>query len=321
MNTMDIETLDLIKKNGATIGARRRGSICQHALYRNIREATAKNMTIIGFPRTGYRLYRFNQCGHEQEIRPCHIRGGRRFFKCEQCFTQKIEAEALASRCPWLDKYGVKGFSGLTLIGSGKNSTYRTYRFNRCGHEREFQLTNVRNNTVKCKECVANRLQGEADASGLTVIGASTHPARRLYRFNKCGHEQHILTPHVREGFIVCHSCEVTSLDQPSDIYLLKIKVEYFDWLKLGYTRDLKYRISRYGLPSCASTTTLALRSFDTGREARSVEGSLHTKYRKKKLNINVMKKFHTTSGFDECYPIYMLDTLSSELNNRRIPI
>ena len=53
---------------------------------------------------------------------------------------------------------------------------------------------------------------------------------------------------------------------------------------------------------------------FETGRQAHRFEASLHTKYLRKRLPVKKMKEFFSYSGGNECYPLEMLDTLTSEL-------
>ena len=73
-----------------------------------------------------------------------------------------------------------------------KNSNYRTYRFNKCGHEQEIRTGNIRNNQIRCHQCLQNRLNSEAKAVGLTLIGAGRNKHYRTYCFDECGHEQEI---------------------------------------------------------------------------------------------------------------------------------
>ena len=51
----------------------------------------------------------------------------------------------------------------------------------------------------------------------------------------------------------------------------------------------------------------LVVIDFETGREAEKYKNSLHTKYKRRRLPIKRMKKFHTKNGLKECYPIKML--------------
>jgi len=73
-------------------------------------------------------------------------------------------------------------------------------------------------------------------------------------------------------------------------------------------------RISQYGLPQTAEVSTVASLSFDTGNEAHTVEASIHTRYKRKRLPRKELEIFHTKGGADECYPVTMLDALLAEL-------
>ena len=155
----------------------------------------------------------------------------------------------------------------------------------------------------------------EAEAVGLTLIGKGKNALYRTYRFNKCKHEQEISIGNVRKNNFICNTCEETSRDLPSKVYLLKIQSGSFIWLKLGYAKTVKTRIKQYGLPEDAKAKRLKVIDFDTGREAHRYESSLHKKYIRKRLPIKKMKEFHKR-GFNECYPLEMLDTLLEELES-----
>ena len=89
----------------------------------------------------------------------------------------------------------------------------------------------------------------------------------------------------------------------PSQIYLLHIEVSGFDWLKLGYSRDIENRVKQYGLPTNAKIKLICTVQFPTGKEAHKVEASLHKKFNKQKLSKTKMSKFHQAQGASECYP------------------
>lgn len=170
----------------------------------------------------------------------------------------------------------------------------RLYRFNACGHEHELQLGKVRKNSFGCGQCVQAKLNREAEAVDLTLLGPGKNARYRLYRFNACGHEQEILTGGVRLDNFVCNQCEETSRDLPSHVYLLEIQVGEENWLKLGFAKTVSSRIKRYGLPKSAKITKLVVIDFETGREAHEYEASLQTKYKRRRLPLKRMKKFHT---------------------------
>ena len=65
---------------------------------RHIEEAKATGLKLLGAGRNAfYRTYRFDMCGHEQEIRVDKVRQGKD-FKCNQCLADKLNEEAVLSR-------------------------------------------------------------------------------------------------------------------------------------------------------------------------------------------------------------------------------
>ena len=262
-------------------------------------EAKAASLTLIGPGRNNLnRTYRFKKCKHEQEIALGSVRDNT--FGCRECFADQLQAEAKAV--------------GLTLIGSGRNRFYRTYRVNRCKHKQEFRTTEIRRNSFRCDQCLQKKLQAEAKAVGLTMIGPGKNYLNRTYRFNKCRHEQEFGVSNVRANYFVCHICEETSRDFPSNLYLLRIKLDSVEWLKLGYAKTVEERVKTYGLPVGAEITQAIILPFDTGRAAHEAEAFIHKKYKTKRLSSRKMKKYHTVSGYEECYPIGLLKKLSTEI-------
>ena len=213
--------------------------------------------------------------------------------------TRKLQAEAKAV--------------GLTLIGAGRNHYYRTYRIDQCRHKQEFRTTEIRRNSFRCDQCLQKKLQAEAKAVGLTLIGPGKRSYQnRTYRFNKCRHEQELGVSNVRRNYIVCHTCEETSRDLPSNMYLLRIKVGSMEWVKLGYAKTVAERVKTYGLPAEAEIMQVNILPFDTGRAAHEAESSIHKKCKSKRLSSRKMKKYHTVSGYEECYPIDLMGKLST---------
>jgi predicted adenine nucleotide alpha hydrolase (AANH) superfamily ATPase len=324
------------------------------------KEAKAQNLSLLTTPPgsklKSQRLYRFNECEHEQVISPANVRKGKD-FKCNECFEIKLNKEAKDA--------------GLRLIAKGKNTQYRRYRFLKCAHEREITTGAVRKGKdFKCNECFEIKLNKEAKDAGLRLIGKAnnknanyrqyeilkclhrqditTSNARtggyycsqcqvikhakeasaggltlveegkdsnyRVFSFNECGHIQEIHLSAVRDGNFVCNTCEETSRDLPSEVYMLKIVVGSFSYLKLGYTNNLIYRIKRYKLPESASLSRVKILKFKKGRDAHQFESFLHIKYKANVIDQVAMQRFHPGSGSTECYPLDMLDTLMDEL-------
>ena len=162
-------------------------------------EAKIVGLTLIGAGRDAYyRTYRFDECEHEQEIRRDLVRNNS--YRCQQCQLDKFQDEAKAV--------------GLTLIGAGRDANYRTYRFDECEHEQEIQMALVRNNSYRCQQCQLDKIQDEAKAVGLTLIGAGKNKNYKTYRFNKCKHEQEIAPVKVRRSIFRCQTCLQKKLEK-----------------------------------------------------------------------------------------------------------
>ena len=108
--------------------------------------------------------------------------------------TQKHRAEAEAA--------------GLVLIGTGKNRAYRMFQFLDCEHKQEIQTSHIRTGRFRCCQCLDQKLNSEANAAGLILIGSSVRGnLYRTYKFQSCGHEQEFGLSKVREKNIRCQQC------------------------------------------------------------------------------------------------------------------
>lgn len=84
-----------------------------------------------------YRRYRFNACGHEDDLAINNVRRGQ--FKCKTCLDSKHKDEA--------EKRGLK------ILGRGQRGhLYRRYLL-ACGCEADIQVGGVRNGYFKCPTC------------------------------------------------------------------------------------------------------------------------------------------------------------------------
>jgi hypothetical protein len=269
------------------------------------KEAKAQNLSLLTTPPgsklKSQRLYRFNECEHEQVISPANVRKGKG-FKCNECFEIKLNKEAKDA--------------GLRLIGkaNNKNANYRQYEILKCLHRQDITTSNARTGGYYCSQCQVIKHAKEASAGGLTLVEEGKDSNYRVFSFNECGHIQEIHLSAVRDGNFVCNTCEETSRDLPSEVYMLKIVVGSFSYLKLGYTNNLIYRIKRYKLPESASLSRVKILKFKKGRDAHQFESFLHIKYKANVIDQVAMQRFHPGSGSTECYPLDMLDTLMDEL-------
>jgi hypothetical protein len=208
---------------------------------------------------------------------------------------------------------------GCKLLGKAqkKGNSYRLYEL-KCGHLQEVMIVNMLNGDFACKTCLNNRLAREAEAQGCKLLGKGRNANFRLYELS-CGHRQEMTTRHMRTNAFACQTCEETSRTKPSNLYLLHVKVESDEWLKLGYAKDVSLRVSKYGLSESAIVTTVRQLHFDTGNEAHLAEAAIHSRHIHKRLPQKYMKPFHTVGGWNECYPVTMLDTLLEEFESLKL--
>jgi hypothetical protein len=281
-------------------GAMRLGKFeCRICLDQKLKaEAKAQKCKLLrDGSRKGCRFYEL-PCRHEQEVDMGCMRVGR--FKCQTCFDQSLKLEAEAQGCK--------------LLGDGRNTQIRNYLLS-CGHEQEVFTTMMRTGEFQCSSCTERTHAVEAEAHNCELLGAAPERGThyRTYRLS-CGHERAISLQNMRLGDFLCQTCEETSRTLPSNVYLLHIKVDSDEWLKLGFAKIVDTRVSKYGLPQGAVVTTVYSLPFDTGNEAHAVEADIHKRYKRKRLTKKQMEVFHAKSGFNECYPLTMLDTLLAEL-------
>lgn len=193
---------------------------------------------------------------------------------------------------------------GLELIGPGRNANRRTYRWAACGHVAEYETSNVRDGRARCQQCIDQRLIEEAAAVGLALIGPGRNAQHRTYRWTACGHSAGYQTGNVRDGHVLCRTCNDTSRTKPGYIYLLRIECDGAGWLKLGYAKRVDTRTKGYGLPSHATIEVLRSVPYSTGEEAHRVEASIHGRLAKYRISSEIMACYHRRGGYSECYPV-----------------
>lgn len=289
----------------------------------------------------GKSLYKFKDCGHFKEINPAYVARGS--FRCNECLTNKYKSEAESHGLEFVKKvrgktgiYRFKGCGhvqeiltksvadggfrcsicltekhkkeaeeiGLELVGKAENVSYRRYRFKACGHEQEIAITSVRNKEVKCSVCYEKSLREEAIKVGLELIGDSEKDGYRRYKILSCGHEKDIRIVRVRDGIFYCDECCERSWSKPAYVYKLKITCEGFTWFKIGYSNNVKNRIIDFGLPENSVVEIIESILYPTAEEAMIVEQRIHKELEEYSFDKSLMKKYHTISGFTECFAV-----------------
>lgn len=241
-------------------------------------------------------------CGHEQRVQHSAMRVGR--FRCQTCQQHKFEQEAEAQGCE--------------LLGEGTSCHNRLYQLP-CGHKQIIETGNMRRGEghFQCQICLGEKLVEEAQVHDCQLLGKGRNINHRTYLL-PCEHEQEITLQNMRLGNFLCQTCEETSRSLPSNVYLLHIKVDSDEWLKLGYAKSVDFRASQYGLPPGAKVRSVKSLPFDTGNDAHAFEAAIHTRHKRKQLPQKHVKALGMKSGFKECYPVTMLDTLIDELKKAK---
>jgi len=212
----------------------------------------------------------------------------------------------------YIEEAKIHGFEYLGAASENSPSFYRKYKITSCGHIVDAVPVNVRNKSLRCIECFNLKINEEAAAVGLELISKIKS---KLYEYKlPCGHIQEIFTSAVRTNEWICRTCHSSYFDLPSELYLLKIKSKDFEWLKLGYSRNLAVRIRSYKLQNSEVSQIRSIK-FKTGREVIQIEQKLHSKYFQYRLNPDKMKEYHTQDGYTECYPIEMLEEFLHEFD------
>ncbi|MDB4071635.1 hypothetical protein N9512_04160 [Amylibacter sp.] len=265
-------------------------------------EAQKHNLTFLGEGRnSSYKNYRFNNCGHTRDILPSSIR----------------KYTAICIQCIKDEKFNSIEKLGLEYIGKSSDGDTNKVRvrFNSCKHERDMYSSSIKSGFARCDICYDKKFINEADEAGLILIGSGKDGNYRTYTFKRCDHQQEIQLIHVREKSFKCNTCNESSRDLPSNVYLLKITILNESWIKLGFAKNVVHRLSTYGLPQDAEVDIIKTISFDTGKSAHKFENSLKNKYSNFNLSPEKMIKYHKFSGHTECFKNEILSKLIDDLS------
>jgi len=264
-------------------------------------EAAQAGLEIIGKQEKDY-IYKL-PCGHSKVISGKCVRSGG--WRCIECYEEKIKQAAFEF--------------GFEYLGESSNGPhYRLCRVISCGHLKNVQIHDITSRPRKgvCKECIEAKHKDEATLADLELVGMSDNgnPNYRKYRTNCCNTEHDLMVTHVRRNSYTCPSCGNSHLDNYSDLYLYKMTNGDFSWLKLGFSNNVLRRLVEYDLVKGTDSVLLKTTRLPTGRLAIKTEKKIHSKFKRDKLDSNEMRKYFNVSGFNECYPLEMLDILLEEL-------
>ncbi|MGL4763828.1 MAG: hypothetical protein ACRC2N_02120 [Aeromonas sp.] len=232
-------------------------------------EAAEQGLRIIGKGKNQtYRLYLLS-CGHEQEIKLCHVRTGR--FKCRSCHPKNdFEQEAAVA--------------GLEIVGESPNTGNRVYRFINCGHVQEIQLHHVRSGKFECRGCIREKHEQEAAVAGLEIVGESPNTDKRVYRCIGCGHCREFEVVRVRSGAVKCPACASSAYSNGFDptkagsCYLFRWEHPEtgHQFLKFGITnRKVETRITEQQAKTAYKPFQIVNVAYPSGHVAKELERDL----------------------------------------------
>ena len=188
------------------------------------------------------------------------------------------------------------------------------YKFDDCGHIREMPYPHVEKGKFRCDICFWDNWHERLADKGVQVIADGATKQTRLFKILGCGHIQEMNVNAVMDGYFVCRTCNETAMAKPSNLYLLRMIAPEFEWLKLGYAKNINRRVKQYALPSTVAVEQLYIVPTDTGEEARNMETAIKKKFYKDNLNGETMKQWHRLSGFTECFKISSRKIMINEL-------
>lgn len=158
------------------------------------KEAESVGLDLVSFSDSGdsrYRVYKFANCGHSAELAVVNVRNNN--FTCKSCLENNLANDANAA--------------GIEMLGASTLSKcYRKYKLS-CGHTQDICTPDVRRRNFRCRTCLSEKVEKDAEIAGLKIVGSSSKGC--LYRryILPCGHEQDITVNNVRISSFGCKEC------------------------------------------------------------------------------------------------------------------
>jgi hypothetical protein len=302
-------------------------------------EATEQGLTLLS--RTSdpnHNKYKFNDCGCTQYIQPTHVRRGN--TKCKTCFLRNLVDKVHNKGCAFVSKEDC-GNGFLMIIKpcgclsktsyQSLDSSYSTcslcfkediirvasengyvitkslgggkfeITIDSCQHSKVVHNQQIFRNNIVCRIC-------NKPAKSETKVKSTDN-----YKL-PCGHIRPVSENRIRHQRWVCDICENSHSLKPTIIYLIKIKTADFEWLKLGFAKNIKYRWQMYSIKN-AEYETLRTIEFATTKDAARIERGLHSIFKHNALGKSLMRKY-MANGVTECYPVELLPDLIKGLDN-----
>jgi hypothetical protein len=290
---------------------RRKNCKCSNCFINNISEyAEVVGLELMQWqPDPLPMIFRRKDCGHvvmhsKQAVRNMTERVTE-IVTCKGCYEAKINEHLL--------------LKGLEKVSPPKTSKSKAeFLVKRCGHVIRSTYSNLFNNTPQCSECTVDTFRRDVEPHGLKYLGKSKNEntkGHHLYEL-PCGHIKSMRLDKARTNVWECRECEVTHLDKPSFLYLLHFYTEKFEWLKLGYARNVENRVAGYGVNGTPYTVKY-IKEFPTGQQVKDFEIQLHKSLKHCRISKTTMKNFHKNNGGNECYPVSETESIIELIQER----
>lgn len=246
------------------------------------------------------KLYKFVNCGHSQLIQPGHVRNGN--FLCKICRNTK-QTELLLS-------------NGIEIIDERptNNPNYKLFKFLNCGHTKTATLQSAKDNEISCKECQIIRIKELSISNDFEFIKRCPDDYRYAFYRLKCGHERRTQIGNANRGICSCIICNDSYTDKKSSVYLLRIRIEDYEILKIGFTSNIERRIKEISTNK-VNVTVEFIEYFQTGKQAHLFESTLHDMFKESRLDGKYLQAY-LKSGWSECYNVEIYEDVVQFFSN-----
>ncbi len=270
------------------------------------KEAEQQGITYVGEDPSGranYRVYKL-PCGHNRSLTLHHVREGVFSELCGDCTTIKYAQDAERNNLIL-----------VTDFNTGRNG-YRKYIYQACGHTRCLPLSRVaKDQTPPCDVCTRLRWENEARSFGIEMLDLPPKNVEGVNYFSyklHCGCVKQATTGDVRKQAIGC-SVHSTYWNKSATLYFVKFNRLGKEWLKVGVSSNETRRFNEYFRGEDYTIDKILSLSFDSLYFSTVFEKSIHKYFKKERIHKEELRPL-MKSGFNECYPVEMLEKIKSKI-------
>lgn len=270
----------------------------------------AKGLSFIGKVDSQTNRYKVIDCGHETSSTKGNLaKTPNKRYVCSECYAEK-EKQLLDSMGVEMLSYRAEGVSEKS-----RPNKHALYRFKDCGHEFTYIRHAMQYGKQDCQTCTDNAAKEALKSHGYYLVGELA--ARKItIGFNFCAHTRLVHRAAAVKGNCICQECKITAYGRPSKIYAIELETPTETFIKYGYGKSVKARLSEYGLVGVKVKKILFEIDVPTGNDALKIEKKVHSMFLDKRLDKEDMRKYFKNTGFSECYPKEIVDALESLTKN-----